>query len=141
MKWETTASKNIGLDFSLFNDRFGLTVDVYENKTKDLLLNVPIASTFGYATQLQNIGATRNKGFEIQLNAGIIKNKNFSWNANFNLSSNNNVVALGYWRRTKTLCQVILAGVLQASYYDYVVEVGEPIGCNVWVWKQMVFIK
>ena len=58
LKWETTISKNLGLDVSFLNDRFGLTVDYYENNTKDLLLNVPIASTYGYTKQLQNVGSS-----------------------------------------------------------------------------------
>jgi TonB-linked SusC/RagA family outer membrane protein len=126
LKWETTISKNIGLDVSLFNDRIGITVDVYDNKTKDLLLNVPIASTYGYTTQLQNIGATRNKGFEIQLNAGIIKNKNFSWNTTFNLSSNKNYITeLGY---NQLSIPAYSGWGVAGQYYDYVAQIGQPIG-------------
>ncbi len=126
LKWETTISKNIGLDLSLFNDRINLTVDVYENKTKDLLLSVPIASTYGYTTQLQNVGATRNRGIEFQLNAGIVKNKNFSWNATFNLSANKNAITeLGL--NQKSVPAYSGWGVA-GQYYDYVAQVGEPIG-------------
>lgn len=126
LRWETTISKNIGLDISLFNDRIGLTVDVYENRTKDLLLSVPIASTYGYTTQLQNIGATRNRGYEIQLNAQLIKNKKFSWNATFNLSSNNNqITQLGTGQQfVPAYSGVGVAG----QYFDYVAKIGEPIG-------------
>ncbi|MBL0358179.1 MAG: TonB-dependent receptor [Chitinophagaceae bacterium] len=126
LKWETTVSKNIGLDLSLFNDRIGLTVDVYENKTRDLLLNVPIASTYGYTTQLQNIGATRNRGFEIQLNAGIIRNKNFSWNCTFNLSSNKNMITeLG---PNQYSLPAYSGWGVAGQYYDYVAQIGQPIG-------------
>lgn len=125
LKWETTISKNIGLDLSLFNDRFGLTIDMYENKTKDLLLSVPIAPTYGYSTQLQNVGQTKNRGIEIQLNAGIVKNKNFSWNATFNLSSNKNtIVALGPGQTSFPQTSLNIPGRAQ----DYIVKVGEQVG-------------
>lgn len=126
LKWETTVSKNIGLDVSLFNDRINLTVDVYDNKTKDLLLNVPIASTYGYTTQLQNIGATRNRGFEIQLNAAVVKNKNFSWNTTFNLSSNKNTITeLG---PDQFSIPAYSGWGVAGQYYDYVAQIGQPIG-------------
>jgi TonB-linked SusC/RagA family outer membrane protein len=126
LKWETTISRNIGLDVSFLNDRFGLTVDYYQNKTKDLLLEVPIASTFGYVTQLQNIGSSSNKGYEIQLNASIIRKTNFSWNATFNLSSNKNrITALG---TNQSFIQAFSGWGVAGQYYDYVARVGEPIG-------------
>jgi TonB-linked SusC/RagA family outer membrane protein len=125
LKWETTISKNIGLDLSLFQDRLGLTVDVYENKTKDLLLNVPIAPTFGYSTQLQNVGSTRNRGIEVQLTAGIIKNKKFSWTATFNLSSNKNIITeLGVNQYSINANSLEIPGKL----YDYVAQIGQPVG-------------
>jgi TonB-linked SusC/RagA family outer membrane protein len=126
LKWETTVSKNIGLDLSLFNDRFGLTVDVYENKTRDLLLDVQIASSYGYGTQQQNVGSTRNRGIEIQLNAGIIKNKNFSWNTTFNLSANKNTItALG---PNQTYRAAFSGWGVAGQYNDYVAQVGEAVG-------------
>jgi TonB-linked SusC/RagA family outer membrane protein len=126
LKWETTVSKNIGLDLSLLNDRFGLTVDVYENKTRDLLLSVDIPSTFGYTKQLQNVGNTTNRGIEIQLNAGIIKNRQFTWNATFNLSSNTNkITKLGLGQlQTPAYSGWGVAG----QYFDFVARVGEPVG-------------
>ncbi|MFT3681457.1 MAG: TonB-dependent receptor [Ferruginibacter sp.] len=126
LKWETTVSKNIGLDLSLLNDRFSLTFDMYENKTRDLLLSVDIPSTFGYTQQLQNIGNTRNRGFELQLNAGIIKNKNFTWNATFNLSRNNNVItSLG---KDQLRTNVYSGWGVTGQLNDFVLQVGQPVG-------------
>jgi outer membrane receptor protein involved in Fe transport len=76
LQWESTQNKNIGIDIS-FAKRFDLSVDVYDNASKNLLLNVPIAPSFGYSTQLQNIGKTNNKGIELQLNAAIVRSKDF----------------------------------------------------------------
>jgi TonB-dependent starch-binding outer membrane protein SusC len=125
LKWETTVSKNIGLDMSFLNDRFGLSVDLYENKTRDLLLFVNVANTYGYQSQLQNIGSTRNRGIEIQLNAGIIKTKDFSWNATFNISSNQNIItSLG--RNLDVLPAV--SGLSVNKEIDYLARVGDPVG-------------
>ncbi len=86
LKWETTVSRNIGLDISLLRNRLNLSIDAYRNNTKDLLINVPVPTSSGYTTQLQNIGSTVSKGLEFQLNAGIISSKDFNWDANFNAS-------------------------------------------------------
>lgn len=97
LKWESTLSRNYGVDLSLFRSRVNLSVDVYNNSSRDLLLNVPIPSTFGYTTQYQNIGKTSNKGVDLQLNALLARGKhNFSWNVSYNMSFNRNrVEALG----------------------------------------------
>ena len=55
--------QQLGIDLTLFNRRVDLSLDIYSNKSKDLLLKVPVASTFGYPNQLQNIGETTNKGW------------------------------------------------------------------------------
>jgi len=62
LKWETTISRNLGLDFSLFNNKLSASIDVYYNSTKDLLLKAKIPQTSGYSTQYQNVGKTSNRG-------------------------------------------------------------------------------
>ncbi|HMO60993.1 MAG TPA: TonB-dependent receptor [Ferruginibacter sp.] len=125
-RWETTVSKNIGIDISLFNDRLGLTVDVYQNNTRDLLLDVPIASSYGYTSQIQNVGETRNRGIEVQLNGTIIRKKQFSWNATFNLTSNRNIiVALG---PGQNMIPVYSGWGISTQYFDFVAQVGKPVG-------------
>lgn len=95
LKWEANVNKNIGVDISLAK-RIDISLDCYINNSSDLLLNVPIAPTYGYSTQIQNIGKTENKGFEVQLNAAVVRQKDFNWNINFNISTNKNkIIALG----------------------------------------------
>lgn len=91
LKWETTVSRNIGLDYGFFKNRLSGSIDVYWNTTKNLLMQVPIDDTTGYSYQYQNIGKTSNKGFELALNADIIRNKDFSFsvNATYNYNKNN----------------------------------------------------
>ncbi|MFD1771480.1 SusC/RagA family TonB-linked outer membrane protein [Sphingobacterium suaedae] len=88
LKWETTYTSNIGLDFQLFNNRLGGTVNVYLSKTQDLLMirTVPIMN--GFNRIYDNIGGTQNKGMEIELNATPIRKNNFRWNANVNFALN-----------------------------------------------------
>lgn len=91
LKWETTVSRNIGLDFGFFNNRLSGSIDAYWNTTKDLLMQVPIDATTGYSYQYQNIGKTSNKGVELSLNADIIRTKDFNLNvsATYNYNKNN----------------------------------------------------
>ncbi|MBS1495289.1 MAG: TonB-dependent receptor [Bacteroidetes bacterium] len=126
LKWESTINRNFGIDLSLLRSRINLSVDIYNNTSKDLLLNVPIASTYGYSTQLQNIGRTSNKGVELQLSSLNVSKKDFSWNSNLNLSFNKN--------------KILALGTNQTSYFppaswgvsgqpaDYIVKVGSPVG-------------
>ena len=123
--WESTISRNLGLDLTLFK-RFNITVDVYNNASKNLLLNVPIASTYGYSTQLQNIGRTSNKGVEIALSGLVMDKRNFSWNANFNISFNKNTIEeLGV--RQTSFFPAASWGV-SGQPTDYIAKIGQPVG-------------
>lgn len=92
LRWEKNTTNNLGLDLAMFKNKGKATVDVYKNSAKDLLLAVAIPPTTGYTSQLQNIGATSNRGVEIQLGATPFQKKNFSWNTNFNIAFNKNRV-------------------------------------------------
>jgi TonB-linked SusC/RagA family outer membrane protein len=92
LKWETTSQFDIGLEAAFFNGRLSFEFDYYYKETKDLLMNVEIPWTSGYRTQLQNIGKVGNKGFDLMVNAGIIEQKDFGLDLNFNISRNRNKV-------------------------------------------------
>jgi TonB-linked SusC/RagA family outer membrane protein len=125
LKWESTVSNNIGVDINFLN-RIDLSVDLYDNRSKDLLLNVPIASTYGYQTQLQNIGKTSNKGIEVQLSASIIRKPGFTWNASFNISSNKNKVeGLGV---NQPFFYPAASWGVNGQPTDYIVRIGDPVG-------------
>lgn len=126
LQWESNESKNFGMDVSILNDRITLSLDVYNNQAKNLLLNVPIASTFGYSSQLQNIGKTSNRGLELQLGALIAKKRDFTWNANFNISFNTNrVEALG---QNQNLFFPAASWGVSGQPTDYIVRIGDPVG-------------
>ncbi len=126
LKWETTTSKNIGLDLGLLNNRIQMSLDYYDNTTKDLLLNTPISYTSGYKTQIQNTGSTRNRGIEAQIQAMIIENKDFSWSANFNIAYNRNKI-LKLADGQESYLQNSGWGISGAPA-DYIVKVGEAVG-------------
>lgn len=77
LKWETTVSRNLGIDFGFLDNRISGTVEAYWNTTKDLLMAVPVDNTTGYSYQFQNFGKTSNRGFELSLNAVVVDRKDF----------------------------------------------------------------
>ena len=91
LKWETTREYTIGLDFSVFEGRFGGAIDVYDKKTSDLLYDysVPVPpNLYGYTKA--NVGEMSNKGIELMINAIPIRTKDFEWNTTVTLSHNRN---------------------------------------------------
>ncbi len=88
VKWETTITRNIGLDFGMFNERLNGTLEFYWNTTKDLLLATQIPGDTGFTNMMTNIGQTSNKGIELNLNAYIIERPDFTLGLNFNIGFN-----------------------------------------------------
>ena len=91
IKWETTYTYNIGIDFGFWHNRINGTIDLYQNDVKDLLIDFPIQGT-GYQTVTRNIGATRNRGVELALNAALVNTNDFTLDFNFNIAYNYNEV-------------------------------------------------
>ena len=92
LKWETTITRNVGLDFGFLNSRINGTLDFYWNTTKDLLMKSKISSSSGYSYMYKNFGQTSNKGVELAVNAAIIEKKNFTLNVSANISYNKNKI-------------------------------------------------
>lgn len=92
LTWEKTASFNIGLDFSLFNNRVEGSVDYYNKSSIDLLYNVPTPSSTGNTSVLTNAGSLRNYGLEVSLTSHNIKGENFSWDTSLNFSLDRNKI-------------------------------------------------
>lgn len=124
LKWETTHSVNLGLDFGFFNNKLNGSLELYKNNVKDLLMEMQITGS-GYNTQYQNIGETQNKGVELSLNYDIINRKNYAMNISFTMSHNTNkVISLGS-----------MGSYTKASYWastevgaDYIIKPGLPVG-------------
>lgn len=128
LKWETTITENVGVDFALFSNRLFGTIDVYKNRTKDLLLLTSISAISGFSSTYDNVGSTSNRGVEISLGGDIVRNKNFTLSANFNVSFNKgrvdelapgvNGLYKSQWGSTMT----------QPNTGDYILQVGKPVG-------------
>lgn len=98
LKWETTYSTNVGLDFAFFNNRIEFIVDWYYKNTKDLLLQMPLPGFLGSTGQgaasnpWANVGSIRNTGIEFTLNTVNIDKGGFLWRSNAVFSLNRNKV-------------------------------------------------
>ena len=87
LSWETSTTFNIGIDFGFFNNRLTGTVEYYDTKTTDVLVNRRVNAP-GYTTTTYNAGETNNSGLETLISYDIIRNKEVSWNLTANFSSN-----------------------------------------------------
>jgi TonB-linked SusC/RagA family outer membrane protein len=80
--WQSTSQLDIGVDFGLFSNRLTGSVDYYHQKTKDILLSVPLPASNGAGSTLKNLGRTEGKGLEVTLTVDVIrKQKGFNWSA------------------------------------------------------------
>ncbi|WP_234567120.1 SusC/RagA family TonB-linked outer membrane protein [Rhodohalobacter sp. 614A] len=122
LKWETTEQYNIGLDFSLLNDRFSGAIEWYQKDTYDMLLNLPIPTSSGYSSRLVNIGGMTNKGLEFALTSYNISGKEFSWSTDLNFSTlKNEVTDLG------GLNQIFTGNTPTSSENSAIIIPGQPL--------------
>ncbi|MDR1456280.1 MAG: TonB-dependent receptor [Tannerella sp.] len=126
LKWETTASYNLGLNAGFLKDRLNVTLDAYYKLTSDLLLEVPVERVTGFATAMRNVGSVSNKGLELEVDARIVDRKELSWRLGFNLARNiNRVEDLGNAEYFIPSFEGI--GTLQ-YLFPLIVQKGEPLG-------------
>ncbi len=93
LKWETTTTYNVGIDFGALDQRITASVDWYYRKTKDLINNAPVAALSGFADMgLQNIGSLKNTGVEVALGWKAIQTKDWFWSLNYNFTYNKNEI-------------------------------------------------
>jgi len=91
LSWEKTTQTDVGVEYTLANNRISGGVDYYIKNTNDLLLALPLASTSGYSSTLRNLGKMTNKGWDIYLNTRNLVGK-FKWTTSFNISFYKNKV-------------------------------------------------
>ncbi len=93
LKWETTDTYNIGLDFGAWNQRFTIGVDVYFRKTTDLLNKADVAAGTNFKnTVMTNIGSMENKGVEVTLGLKPIQTDDWYWTVDYNFTYNHNEI-------------------------------------------------
>ena len=125
IKWETTITRNLAADISLFNGRITITPEVYWNTTRDLLYKSDLPSVIGYTSQMQDIGQVTNKGIEFSITGDILQGKDYVLSANVNfgwnkkkidkLNGTDDVV----WDQNDRW---------KSSYNDYCLKVGDEVG-------------
>jgi TonB-linked SusC/RagA family outer membrane protein len=126
LKWETTITRNIGLDFTLFDNRLWGAIDVYKNTTQDLLMLTDIPSITGFTTTYANIGQTSNKGLELSLSGMVFKNQDWNITAGVNINFNKgNIDELAEGLQSAYGTQFLQQGIPSA---DYKLLVGRPVG-------------
>lgn len=132
LKWESTATTNIGIDFGILKNRISGSVDYYIKKTSDLIDDVlPVSSTeFQYTTYIANVGKMTNKGIEVVLNFVPVKTQSFNWRSSLNFSHNkNNIDNLSTDKFTiPYIYTAQLGGKGQSGNYSQIVQPGSPVG-------------
>jgi TonB-linked SusC/RagA family outer membrane protein len=119
LQWEYTLGLNLGLDFGLLKGRINGNVDVYDNKTSNLLLNRQLPAISGFTTILANIGQTENKGIEVTLKSFNIQTTDFSWETNINFAKNLNKWITIYGGNVNDLTNKWFIGKPVQAIYDY----------------------
>jgi TonB-linked SusC/RagA family outer membrane protein len=94
LKWQQTLKNNIGATAGLFNGRLNISFDLYSEKTNNLVLPLDVAPSTGFVSYRDNLGATKNTGYEFSVSAPIIRNrsKNIFWSVMFNAGHYKNVI-------------------------------------------------
>ncbi|MEJ7740252.1 MAG: TonB-dependent receptor [Chitinophagaceae bacterium] len=123
LKWESTASLNIGADFGLFNNRLTGSVEWYQQNTNNLLLQRQLPITGGFASILENIGSTRNSGYEVTLSSVNIEdnsNRNgFTWSTDLNFAHNKEEIVELYGGKKDDIGNTWFIGQPLRVIYDY----------------------
>lgn len=88
LKWETTQTTDVAVDAGFFKDRINLTVDFYNKLTKDRLDSKPLPAEAPFSSIIFNNGTIQNKGVEIELQATVLRTKDFNWRTNFSFAYN-----------------------------------------------------
>ena len=132
LKWESTSTTNIGLDFGLFGNRVTGSVDYYIKKTSDLIYSEYAVSTtqFFVPTITANVGKIKNTGIELSLNALVVKTNDFSWNTSPNIAHNKNVVETlsDDFYKISYIQTAQLGGKGQSGNYSQIIQPGEALG-------------
>jgi len=132
LRWEKTATTNIGLDFGLFNGRLTGSVDLYDKKTTDLILQFGVDNNlFPAPLYTANVGKLSNKGIEVVLNGTPVSTDNFSWTTGFNLAHNQNkIITLSDDSRFNIEDRLTVSpdGAGQSGATLQILKPGQPIG-------------
>lgn len=130
LKWEKAKEFNIGLDWSVLNDRLGGTVDYYIKNTSDMLYDYQVPSPPNLHTStMANVGKMRNSGIEILVRGIPVRTKDFEWSSALTLQHNTNkLVSLSNDLYQTENIQWLRGVGDPVSQYTHKVEVGKSFG-------------
>jgi len=120
LKWESTVSAELAVDFGFLKNRIYGTLEFYNRKTTDLLLSVPQPRSSGYNSKIENVGSMRNKGFDFNITSRNLSGA-FKWSTSFNFSVLRNEV-LDIDRE-----EPIITGGLGFTSNAAIIEEGKPL--------------
>ena len=134
--WEAQTKATLGVKFSLFEDRYRFNVELYDRRTKDMLIDTPFPYTSGFGSVLYNVGAMKNTGVDFELNFDIVRGKDYFITPYVNFNYNKNEVTelfqgLNYWVIPNTgVCWAV--GKPVSYYYPLYAGVDPADGAPMW---------
>lgn len=124
LKWETTVTRNFGLDYSFGNGRLYGGIELYLNTTKDLLMTANLPGYTGYVRRMENVGEVENRGIELSIGSEILKAKDYSLSVNFNIGFNKNEIT----KLNNEYKYTSGWGSSSTKPDEYILRQGKPIG-------------
>lgn len=120
LKWETSATANIGIDFGFLNQRISGTIDAYETTTTDLLMDFALPFTTGFEKVVSNVGSTRNRGVDFSLSTqNILSESGFQWSTDITAAYNKGKILELSLGKVDEVGSGRFIGKPLSSFYDY----------------------
>lgn len=120
LRWESTTTGNVGLDFSVFRGRLSGSLEVYRANTRDLLLNDQLPLTGGYSSILRNVGRTRTEGIEVTLNSVNVSTAGgFRWTTDLQWARNREAILELFNGKVDDIGNARFIGQPITAYFDY----------------------
>ncbi len=148
LKWESTYSSNVALDFEVLSRRLTGTIEFYDSNTKDLLVRRAIPVMNGFKSVLSNIGDVNNRGIELTLNSQNINKNKFGWSSSFSLAYNKNKIKHLYGtdldgdgKEDSDIGNNWFIGYPISSFYDYEFDGIYQVGDDIPVGSEPGFVK
>ena len=120
LKWETSTSSNIGVDFSLWRGRVAGSIELYQTNTTDLLLSDQLPTSIGFNAVTRNVGETRNRGIEASISTVNINSKSgFKWTTDITFTKNNEAIISLYNGAVDDVGNKWFIGKPLTAFFDY----------------------
>ncbi len=120
LRWETSTSSNIGLDFSFWRGRVSGSLELYQTNTTDLLLSDQLPTSTGFNAVTRNVGETRNKGIELSLSTVNVDTRGgFKWSTDLVFTKNTEAIVSLYNGPIDDLGNRWFIGKPLTAYFDF----------------------